>query len=392
MATRVVSAPSWHGRVQAQANRLAAVSRDTQSLRLPPQPDVARRESQTLSLKTNAQKACSRRQFLCALGFLSGGQVLQANVRAKDAAVVAAAPGVDLGTILQKSTKKALGGGKAGASAALVQVVLLKWLRTAMNYQYRYGGDLGSVLQKLYTEGGIPRLYQGLPLAMIQGPLSRFGDTAANVGIFAFLDSFPETAELPIPVKTAAASFTAGLWRVLCMPVDTSKVASQVEGQEGLERLKQQVLEQGPAPFFRGTIANAVAHATGNYFWFVTYNLLNGYLPYVSQEQVLSSLLRSAFLGLSASCASDTISNSLRVIKITQQTALLNSATQKKDLKNGMSAKEALALVLETDGVKGLFGRGLKTRLITNCIQGALFSVLWRYFQQSGVASGVPIG
>jgi len=56
---------------------------------------------------------------------------------------------VDFESILQKAGKKALGGGKAGASAAVVQVLSLMWLRTAMNYQYRYGGDLVSSLKTL---------------------------------------------------------------------------------------------------------------------------------------------------------------------------------------------------------------------------------------------------
>lgn len=56
---------------------------------------------------------------------------------------------VDFEAILQKAGKKALGGGKAGASAAVVQVLSLMWLRTAMNYQYRYGGDLVSSLKTL---------------------------------------------------------------------------------------------------------------------------------------------------------------------------------------------------------------------------------------------------
>ena len=30
--------------------------------------------------------------------------------------------------------------------------------------------------------GGIPRFYRGLLPALVQGPLSRFGDTAANTG------------------------------------------------------------------------------------------------------------------------------------------------------------------------------------------------------------------
>lgn len=115
---------------------------------------------------------------------------------------VDAASAVDWSAIFQKASKKALGGGKAGASAAVVQVFSLMWLRTSMNYQYRYGGDLVSSLKTLWSEGGIPRLYQGLPFALVQGPLTRFGDTAANVGILALLESTPETQALPLPVKT----------------------------------------------------------------------------------------------------------------------------------------------------------------------------------------------
>lgn len=39
--------------------------------------------------------------------------------------------------------------------------------------------------------------------------------------------------------------------------------------------------------------------------------------------------------------------------------------------------------VIAKDGVIGLFGRGLGTKLITNGIQGILFSVLWRLGQVS---------
>jgi hypothetical protein len=75
---------------------------------------------------------------------------------------------VDWNSIFQKASKRAIGGGKAGASAAVVQVLSLMWLRTSMNRQYRYGGDLVSSLKELWKEGGIPRLYQGLPFAIIQ--------------------------------------------------------------------------------------------------------------------------------------------------------------------------------------------------------------------------------
>jgi len=48
-------------------------------------------------------------------------------------------------------------------------------------------------LKTLYADGGIPRFYQGLLPALVQGPASRFGDTAANAGVITLLDSFAET-------------------------------------------------------------------------------------------------------------------------------------------------------------------------------------------------------
>ena len=49
---------------------------------------------------------------------------------------------------------------------------------------------LGNALKTLYKEGGIKRFYRGLPYAIIQNPMSRFGDTAANTGILAALEAF----------------------------------------------------------------------------------------------------------------------------------------------------------------------------------------------------------
>jgi hypothetical protein len=290
---------------------------------------------------------------------------------------------VDWQGIFQKASKKALGGGKAGAAAAVVQVCSLMWLRTSMNYQYRYGGNLQSSLSTLWAEGGIGRLYQGLPFALVQGPLTRFGDTAANVGILVLLETLPATQDLPLPLKTACGSVAAGLWRILLMPVDASKTVMQVEGSGGLKRLWDSVLESGPSPLYRGALAQAAATAAGHFPWFLTYNYLNDQLPAVSSEaDLLLSLARSALLGLSASCVSDCVSNSLRVVKTTKQTAQVGEGS---DSKKEITYPEVVAMILEQDGVVGLFGRGLQTRLLTNMIQGAVFSVLWRYFQQVGV-------
>jgi len=331
----------------------------------------------------------SRRVFVSTAAIAASSIVLSnapANAETMAAASASAKELPSAQKILQQSAKKAISGGKAGATASIFQVLSLMWLRTSMNYQYRYGGTLGSSLSSLYEEGGVGRLYQGLPFALIQGPLTRFGDTAANVGILALLDSIPELEALPLPLKTACGSICAGLWRIVLMPVDTSKTVMQVEGKEGLEELYQSVKDIGPAPLYRGAVASAAATAVGHFPWFLTYNFLNDVLPVVQttaadgsgvvEGLLLMKLGRSALLGCASSCVSDVCSNSLRVIKTTKQTAGVNEEGEE------MTYKGAVAMILEQDGWAGLFGRGLQTRLLTNAIQGAVFSVLWRYFQE----------
>ena len=111
-----------------------------------------------------------------------------------------------------------------------------------------------------------------------------------------------------------------------------------------------------------------------------------------ASEELLLSLLRSALLGLCSSCVSDCCSNSLRVIKTTKQTAALNIVAEETadgtpGKRKELSYREAVDLVLQKDGWKGLLGRGLRTRLLTNAIQGSLFTVLWKYFQTVGDAA-----
>lgn len=79
--------------------------------------------------------------------------------------------------------------------------------------------------------------------------------------------------------------------------------------------------------------------------------------------------MRRAFIGFVASVVSDTISNSLRVVKTYRQV---------NEIRIGYWA--AAKAVIAVDGVKGLFGRGLKTRILANGLQGLMFSVLWKFF------------
>lgn len=87
------------------------------------------------------------------------------------------------------------------------------------------------------------------------------------------------------------------------------------------------------------------------------------YLSYPQQEKIpkpnadetVKKFGRNAVIGFTSSVVSDTCSNSLRVIKTTKQTS-----------KDPISYTQAIKLVTEKDGLAGLFGRGLKTRIIAN--------------------------
>jgi hypothetical protein len=47
---------------------------------------------------------------------------------------------------------------------------------------------------------------------------------------------------------------------------------------------------------------------------------------------------------------------------------------------NARIVAEAARRIIRVDGRLGLFGRGLKTRILANGLQGILFSILWKMF------------
>jgi len=271
--------------------------------------------------------------------------------------------------VLQKALKRAGQGGLAGAMAMGINVCALMWIRTTINYQYRYGTGTMEAFKTLYAEGGIPRFYRGLAPALIQGPLSRFGDTAANTGMLALLDSVEATENLPVGVKTVAASVAAALFRIFLMPVDTFKTTMQVEGKDGISKLMTKFKSNGPTVFYQGALAAASATFVGHYPWFFTYNYLSEVLP--KRDDTLGKLARSAVIGFCSSAVSDTCSNSIRVVKVYKQANT-----------EYVSYPEAVRRVVKEDGWGGLFGRGLKTKILANGLQGIMFSVLWKYIDE----------
>lgn len=271
--------------------------------------------------------------------------------------------------IFDKSINKAFNGGLAGFGAMTTQVLSLMWLRTTMNYQYRYGSTTLTALKTLYKDGGIPRFYRGLLPALVQGPLSRFGDTAANSGIMYYLNENPNTKDLNIGTKTLFCSGSAALWRILIMPVDSLKTNMQVNGAKGIQILKNNIKTNNIFVLYNGAMAASSATFVGHFPWFFTYNYLNSTLPTYSNDTILK-FARNGFIGFSASIVSDTCSNSLRAIKTTKQT-----------YDNNISYAKAVDLIVKKDGIKGLFFRGLQTRIIANGLQSSLFTITWKYFE-----------
>ena len=80
----------------------------------------------------------------------------------------------------------------------------------------------------------------------------------------------------------------------------------------------------------------------------------------------MKGLARNAFIGMCASFVSDCVSNSLRVVKTIKQT--------NADANIGYMG--AVKSVIEKDGLKGLFGRGV-SRPVSQP-QSMVFSVFWK--------------
>ena len=157
--------------------------------------------------------------------------------------------------------------------------VLGRWMRTTVNFQYRYGMSTIEAIKHLYAEGGVRRFYRGVGPALFQGPLSRFGDTASNAGMLALWDSIEATKSLPTWTKTVSASAAAASFRVFLMPIDACKTILQVEGADGLSKLRDKIRKGGPLVMYHGSIGAMTATFVGHYPWFYTYNYLNGALP-----------------------------------------------------------------------------------------------------------------
>ena len=260
---------------------------------------------------------------------------------------------------------RTLAGGLAGAIAMGVNVGAFMWLRTIMSFQQVHGTRMIESIRVLYRQGGVGRFYHGIVPALVQGPVCRFGDTAANAGVLAFLNRQGETRDLPIVIKTVAASVASAFWRVALMPLDTLVICQQVEGQKGWGLLYRKLRSKGVSSLFQGASASFAANILGHYPWFAVYNLCESTLT--EPQDFKARLLRNAAMGFAASFASDILSNSFTVVKVCKQASV-----------ELLTYRQTTQQILAVDGYRGLLGRGLTVRLLGNGLQGMTFGIMWK--------------
>ena len=107
----------------------------------------------------------------------------------------------------------------------------------------------------------------------------------------------------------------------------------------------------------------------GYYPWFFTYGYLNETLP--ESDHYITNLTRNATIGFCASFASDTTSNVARVLKTVRQTS-----------ENNDSYLRSAQKIIKKEGVVNLISRGLLTKILSNGLQSATFTVIWKYIEK----------
>jgi len=283
-----------------------------------------------------------------------------------------------------RAVAAAFRGGISGMLAMVLQVVLLMWLRTVVNYQYRHGVSVVTAFHILYAEGGIRRFYRGATVALLTGPIARFGDTAANEGI---QELFAGGA-VPVGLVTLLASLTAAVWRVCITPLDTIKTTLQVSGTHGWTTLLRKIHTTGIRVLWDGAVGNWLGTLVGHYPWFIVNNWLEKRIPQPTKPKPTSTsnahseqqqqqqqyqrrtLVRRACIGFCCSVVSDCISNGIRVLKTYKQTA---------DVPVGYV--EAFHELWTESGILFLV-RGLGMKLVSNGLSGILFSVVWKMLME----------
>ena len=269
------------------------------------------------------------------------------------------------------AARTAVAGGLPGAAATSMQISCFMWLQTTVSNQYRSGLPTFTALKKLYQQGGIRRLYSGYSATLLHGTLARFGDTAANAGVLALLDAGENTRDLPVVVKTFGSSVVAASWRAFLTPIEHFRMNMQTRGKEkGLGNVQRRVGLLGVRSLYHGSMALGLASVAQHFPWFCTFNYLNSVIPLKDDAGNGLKMVRHGCMGFASSFVSDITSNFFKIM-----------ATIRITSKRKVGYVDAAKRILDSDGIMGLFSRGLKTRIISNGLQGLVFAVAWKQLE-----------
>ena len=231
--------------------------------------------------------------------------------------------------------------------ATSINTSLFLWLSTITHYQYNHGDEFFKTFKFLYKQGGIPRLYSGFVPTLINSSTNRFIDYFSHEIV----------STNCLTSRVLIGGILASCMKTLLTPLDTFKIVYQNYGRKAHKMIKLNIRRKGIKYLWKGSKDNGLANFVEHITWFNTYEYLDKHLP---NDNLI---LKSGFLGLTSSITTDVMSNHLKIIKTMKQTTNLSY--------NGI-IKE----IVKKSGVKGLFIRGLGTKLLANSLQGITFGIL----------------
>lgn len=224
---------------------------------------------------------------------------------------------------------------------------------------------MADAFRTLYSQGGVARFYTGMLPTVLHVSLCRFGDTTANNAALAYLPGDN------LPGKTAVASVSAAMWRVLLLPLETVRANLQVRGKGGMAVVLQRYQAGGVWGLYSGSAASFTAGLLGHFPFFLTVNWVTHAVPLDDDAHVLQKLGRNGGMGFAAAMCSDVVTNGFKII-----------ATNKQTNKSHLTYYETAKKIVRRDGLPALVTRGLKTRILGNGLQGATFVVLWKGMEE----------
>ena len=243
--------------------------------------------------------------------------------------------------------------GAAGGIAGSIQLTSLYWLRTIMKYQYVYPYNIRQTSIKLWNNPDRLRFFRGFTPNLAKVALGKVGESS----LIKYFN--PENNSYNLVSNTLISASTITGWKMLMMPLDTMGNCYQVQGKKGTDVLKERINQYGYRTLWSGTLAYLNISFINYTIWIYVYHSLNNILPKQMQKD-----MRNGLIGLGSTFCSDIVVNPLRVLKTNVQ-----SQKEKKSYLEFYND-----IILKQNGIF----RGLKTKMIFNCFNGALYMILWK--------------